>query len=274
MSDHSDPDRSIARWLVAEATDRAPERLLEASRARVASTVQRRSLRLVGRFEAMNAYAKLGIAAAAVVVVGVVGISLGSGLNTVSSEASPTSSPPASPTASPSVAPSPATAPQPPVEFTGTIACGPPVRNATEETLDVGDDGTVLVRNRNGAWQQALTMSDPRLEGAIYNTYADDVYRAAGAGADGPTVTAYSWRITNDGGTWEARGNTATFADGSSIGDPSTFYPPSRVFVGSGGYEGLVAILETTAERDQGCVADVRGIIFDGAPLPEPYDTR
>ena len=62
-------------------------------------------------------------------------------------------------------------------------------------------------------------MSDPRLEGAIYHTYEADLYRAAGADADGPTVTAYTWRITNDGGTWETRGNMATFADGSSIGD-------------------------------------------------------
>ena len=138
MSNHLDPDRSIARWLVAEAPDHAPERLLEASRAQVRSTAQRRSLRLVRRIQAMNAYAKLAIAAAAVLVVAVVGINLGPGLNTISSEASPTSSPPASPTASPSVAPSRAVAPQPPVEFTGTFACGPPVRQPTTETFGGG----------------------------------------------------------------------------------------------------------------------------------------
>ena len=44
-----------------------------------------------------------------------------------------------------------------------------------------------------------------------------------------------------------------------------------RVFVGSGGYEGLIAIVEVTEERDQGCIADVRGIIFEGGPVPEPY---
>jgi hypothetical protein len=84
-------------------------------------------------------------------------------------------------------------------------------------------------------------------------------------------VTAFTWRITNDGGTWETRGNAATFPDGSAIGDSSGFDAPMRVFVGSGGYDGLVAILEVTEERNQGCVADVRGIIFDGAPVPEPY---
>ena len=273
MSNHLDPDRSIARWLVAEAPDRAPERLLEASRAQVSSTAQRRSLRLVRRIKAMNSYAKLGIAAATLVVIAVVGINLGPGLNTISSEASPTSSPAASPTASSSVAPSEATAPQPPVEFTGTFACADPrpVRAETQETLDVGDDGMVLVRNRNGAWGQTVTMSDPRLEGSIHNTYEADVYRAAGADADGPTVTASTWRITNDGGSWETRVIAATFPDGSPIGDSSGFYAPMRVFMGSGGYEGLIAILEVTEEREQGCVADVHGIIFEGAPVPEPY---
>ena len=219
----------------------------------------------------MNSYAKLAIAAAAVLIVAVVGINLGPGLNTISSEASPSSSPPPSPTASSSVAPSEPTAPQQPVEFTGTLACGPPVRSATQETLDVGDDGMVVVRDRGGAWQQTVRMTDPRLEGAIHATYEADVYRAAGADADGPAVTAFTWRITNDGGTWETRGNAATFPDGSPIGDSSGFYAPMRVFVGSGGYEGLVAILEVTGERDEGCVADVHGVIFEGAPLPEPY---
>ena len=234
MSNHLDPDRSITRWLVAEAPDRAPERLLEASRAQVSSTAQRRSLRLVRRIQAMNSYAKLAIAAAAVVVVAVVGINLGPGLNTISSVASPTSSPPASPpeapAASPSVAPSQAVAPQPPVEFTGILACGPTVRNATLETLNVGDDGMVLSRDRNGAWQQTVvTMSDPCLEGAIYNTHEADVYRAAGADADGPTVTAFTWRITNDGGTWETRGNAPR----------SPMVRPSAIFRVLRAYEGL-----------------------------------
>ena len=272
MSNHLDPDRSIARWLVAEAPDHAPERLLEASRAQVRSTAQRRSLRLVRRIQAMNTYAKLGIAAAALVVVAVVGINLGPGLNTISSEASSTSPPAvASPTASASVVPSAAVAPQPPVEFTGFLACGDPVRTETEETLDVGDDGTVVTRIRDGAWRQTVSMSDPRLEGAVHATYEADVYRAAGSDADGPTVMAYTWRITNDGGSWETKDNAATFPDGSPIGDSSGFYAPMRVFVGSGSYEGLVAIREVTGERDQGCIADVRGIIFEGAPVPEPY---
>ena len=213
----------------------------------------------------MNTYAKLALAAAAVLVVAVVGINVGPRLNTNSGVASPSSSPPALTTALPSVATSPAVAPQPPVEFTGTIACGPPVRNPTEETLDVGDDGTVVMRYRDGAWQQSASMTDPRLEGSVYQTWEGDTYRAPGATEDGPVVTGYTVRITNDGGVWESRGTTATFADGSSIGDPPD------ILVGSGGYEGLIAIYEVTEEREQGCVIDVRGVIFEGAPVPEPY---
>jgi hypothetical protein len=212
----------------------------------------------------MNSYAKLALAAAAVLVVALVGINLGPGLNTISSEASPSSSPLASPTASPSVTPSQAVAPQPPVEFTGTIACGVPVRNPTTESIELGD-GIILSKNHEGAWQQTVTMSDPRLEGAIYHTYEDDVYLPEVGATDGLRVSAYTWRITNDAGTWEGRMTSATFADGLPVGEPP------GVLVGSGGYEGLSAMFEVTEEREQGCVIDVRGIIFAGAPVPEPY---
>ena len=93
MSNHLDPDRSITRWLVSEAPDRAPERLLEAARAQVGSTAQRRSFRPVRRVRAMNTYAKLALAAAAVLVVAVVGINVGPRLNTNSGVASPRISP-------------------------------------------------------------------------------------------------------------------------------------------------------------------------------------
>lgn len=131
--------------------------------------------------------------------------------------------------------------------------------------MDVGEDGMVLARERDGAWQQIVEMSDPRLEGAVYQTWEADTYKANATADDGPQVTGYTRRITNDGGVWESRGQSGTFADGSSIGDPP------EVLVGSGGYEGLIAIYEVTAERDQGCVIDVHGIIFEGAPVPEPY---
>jgi hypothetical protein len=263
MSTRPDHDRSIAAWLVAEAPEHAPDGLLESSREHIRLTRQRRAWGPARRIQDMNAYAKFALAAAAVLIVAVVGINLAPGVNDPGA-ASPTGSPLASPIASPSAAPSEAVAPQPPVEFTGTIACGPPVRSDTIETLEL-DDGMLVARNRDGAWQQIVTMSDQRLEGAIYHTWEADTYKADATADEGPQVAGYTRRITNDGGIWESRGREGTFADGSSIGEPPD------VFVGSGGYEGLIAIYEVTEEREQGCVVDVRGIIFEGAPIPEPY---
>jgi len=45
------------------------------------------------------------------------------------------------------------------------------------------------------------------------------------------------------------------------------------VLVGEGGYEGLIAIFEETAELSS-CGIEVHGVIFDGAPIPEPYTAQ
>jgi hypothetical protein len=45
-----------------------------------------------------------------------------------------------------------------------------------------------------------------------------------------------------------------------------------EVFIGEGAYAGLIAILEVTRELDvTPHLREVRGMIFSGAPLPEPY---
>jgi hypothetical protein len=54
MNARSDLDRSITEWLVAEVPDRAPERLLEASRAAICTTPQRRAWWPAGRVPNMN----------------------------------------------------------------------------------------------------------------------------------------------------------------------------------------------------------------------------
>ncbi len=190
----------------------------------------------------------------------------GAGPTSTPARATPVASVP--PTSVPPVSPDAQEAREPvaPVEVTGTFVCGPPVRDATEEALDVGDHGTVLTRNRDGAWQQRVSMTDPRLEGSVYHTWEADTYRTAGAADDGPTVTGYTWRITNDEGSWESRSTDATFADGTSIGEPPA------VLVGAGSYDGLIAVLEVTEdEAIRPCGARLRGMIFDGAPMPEPY---
>jgi hypothetical protein len=82
MTTHPDLDRSISAWLVSEAPARAPDHLVEASRVRIRSTRQRRSgwqprlLWPTPRIDQWRSYASLAVAAAAVVVIAVVGTSV------------------------------------------------------------------------------------------------------------------------------------------------------------------------------------------------------
>jgi hypothetical protein len=162
--------------------------------------------------------------------------------------------------------------PQPPVEFTGRIMCGPPVssdRAGNSETLDVGDEGLVLTRYRGGAWRQTVTMTDPRLEGTIYETWESDTYGTQGAG-EGTGIWASAHRIENEAGAWEGRGYGGNFSDGTAIGDDGG---NDTVWIGEGAYAGLIAIMESTPLEAR-CGFEVRGIIFEGAPVPEPYVSR
>lgn len=176
-------------------------------------------------------------------------------------------------TTAPSVGPS-ATAtaqqeaavPEPPVEFTGVLSCGPPVRDGSEQSLDVGDEGMVLTRYRGSAWRQSVTMSDPRLEGIVHHTFEGDDY-AMPAADSGPGFWAATRRIENDDGAWEDQGYGGNFSDGTPIGGEST----GEVWVGQGGYEGMIAIMEGTPVEGTDCDVAVRGIIFDGVPPLAPY---
>ena len=161
-----------------------------------------------------------------------------------------------------------------PVEFNGAFTCGPPVRQGTSATLDVGADGMTVTQSRNGAWEQAIEMTDPRLEGTVYHTYEWDTY-AVGID-EGARVGAATHRIENDEGAWESRAYGGTFADGTPIGEPTqVLLAPTQIgisgnLVGEGGYAGLVAVLMVTATPSS-CRVEVRGMIFDSAPAPQPY---
>jgi MFS superfamily sulfate permease-like transporter len=104
MNGRRDPDLPIAAWLQGEAPDRAPERLLTASRDRIRMTQQRRAWWPARRVPTMNGALKLAIAAVAVVVVAVVGFNL---LPRQSGIGGPGPSPSAVPSPNPSAVPSP-----------------------------------------------------------------------------------------------------------------------------------------------------------------------
>ena len=81
MSTRPDLDRSISEWLAAAVPDGAPQRLLEASRARIRTTQQRRAWWPARRNAHMNQAMRIALASAAVVAVALIGISLYTGGN-------------------------------------------------------------------------------------------------------------------------------------------------------------------------------------------------
>jgi hypothetical protein len=156
-------------------------------------------------------------------------------------------------------------APQPPAEFTGRVVCGPPIGPdgmGSETTADIGDDGLVLTRYRGGTWRQTIDVTDPRLEGDIYQRWESDGY-AVPDGETGPTVAAMTWRIENDEGAWEGGQTELTLSDGTLLQSLTTL-------TGEGAYEGLTALMGVVG-FEEGCTADIRGVIVEGVPAHEPY---
>jgi hypothetical protein len=156
--------------------------------------------------------------------------------------------------------------PQPPAEFSGQVVCGPPRGaggNGSETTVDIGEEGLVLTRYRGGTWRQTIEVTDPRLEGDIYQRWESDGY-AVPDGETGPTVAAMTWRIENDEGAWEGGQMELVLSDGTQLQALTTL-------TGEGAYEGLTALMGVVGFED-GCTADVRGVIVEGVPAPEPYD--
>jgi hypothetical protein len=97
-------ERRLADHYAAEASQRAPDRVLEAALATIDVTRQRRGLvRVPWRFPTMNSYARWGVAAVAVIALGAVGLTMllpGSGQNVGGPGPSASPSPSRSPTSS------------------------------------------------------------------------------------------------------------------------------------------------------------------------------
>ena len=77
MNANHDLERRLADYFATEAPQRAPERVLESALAASERTRQRRAvLRLPWRFSIMNSYAKMALAAVAVIAIGAVGLAV------------------------------------------------------------------------------------------------------------------------------------------------------------------------------------------------------
>jgi hypothetical protein len=97
MKTQPDLDQSITAWLVAEAPERSPERLLSVSRERIQATGQRRPWWPALKVPSTNPAIRLALGATAVVVVAIVGLTLLPGRQGIGP---PTASPTPTPVAS------------------------------------------------------------------------------------------------------------------------------------------------------------------------------
>src|SRR5882672_2961268 len=109
MSTDRDSTRIVRSWLEEGATT-LPDRVLDAVLDQVPATPQRRPWWPARRFSEMNNAWKLAIAAAAVVVVALVGIDLLPGNGGIIAGPGPSPTPAATPTPPPTLAPSPSRA--------------------------------------------------------------------------------------------------------------------------------------------------------------------
>ena len=136
MTARLDPDRLFAEWLTSEAPDRAPERLLAASRDRLRTAHQVRPWWPARRIAETSTFTKYAIAAVALVVIAIVDINL---LQRVGGDRSggPSTSRPASP--------SPAASPINPSDLVGLVGLPPLGATPTSsETSGLVDSYPVL----------------------------------------------------------------------------------------------------------------------------------
>ena len=139
-------------------------------------------------------------------------------------------------------------APQPPAEVTACIEPGPEVHRGTEEQIvvPVTDGDMTILQSRGFTYRQSLTsVSDPRLEGTLYQAVNQDDYilpgddPSTGISDSRPTglaIATFTNRIENDEGAWEGSAVMLDSPDGAT-------YVAPLVMTGEGAYEGLTAIV-------------------------------
>ena len=150
MSTDRDVERIVRSWMD-EGVNVLPDRVLDAVLDRVPATPQRRASWLAWRFPPMNTYARLGLIAAAVLAVAIVGIGFfGKSLN-VGPAPSPTPSQSSSASASPAAASNPlaGTWVTPVVTCAQQIATIEAAGYTVEQMTSVGFDPTCATNGTN-----------------------------------------------------------------------------------------------------------------------------
>lgn len=104
-----------------------------------------------------------------------------------------------------------------------------------------------------GGFAPTWDVDEPRLMG-------DATWASRESTVDGGRLRHITWRIENDGGAWQASYRKVIWPEDVHSG-------VTAVFVGEGGYDGLLAIIEL--DSNQGFGWAVRGMIIEAADLPE-----
>jgi hypothetical protein len=247
MSTRPDLDRSIAEWLAAEASDRAPERLLEASRARIRITRQRRAWLPAWRIPRMNNTVRLVAAVAAVVVVALIGYQLLVAPNVGGPGPGPV------PTEEPTLAPTPTPIPTAAADFppAGELSVGRHSMTLSGVRLSFELSTSGWISNGDfgidkGVWPDSSagfifwTLSAPD------NVYADPCARTPLSPPAGPSPADLAAAVSTVPGT-------------------ELVSEPSEVTVG--GYPAQHVVI--TVPEDIGCAPNAFNLWYDGAPPEE-----
>lgn len=147
------------------------------------------------------------------------------------------------------------------VGFSGSLhEGGDECRGVSYEVVDgVG-------QTRDYCSAQWMDVSDPRFTG-IYTRFVNvDEYGGGDVVPDGVSmrVSTVTHRVENDDGAWLGDATVSISVDDVRDGGEDAISPQVAAFSGSGGYEGLAAIVWW---QPQGGEEQVRGIIIPG-PLP------
>ena len=152
MTQRRDIERLLDHWFSA-GPDQASDRVVDIVTDRIERQSQRPAWRLHWRLSPVNAYAKIAVAAAAVLIVAIVGYNLLPAGSTGTGGPAATPAPTASPTPTPAPTASP-TRTRPPGAFGGTVSYqsdGAPATTEIDAVADgAGVSGTAVSTSRSG----------------------------------------------------------------------------------------------------------------------------
>jgi hypothetical protein len=206
MTANHDLERRIADYYASEAPPTAPDWVLESTLASIDTTPQRRAIRVPWRFPNMNIYAKVAVAAVALIAVGAVGLAVlrpgaGPGVGGPVVTPSPTPAPSRSATLPPLPTPSPYEPPALTETFTSNIhgisISHPAGWRAEAATEPWTTSGVPLFREPAGdyLYEPARTdhlflgIASKALAGASFDEWAADLLAASGCpGSNTPIV--------------------------------------------------------------------------------------